>query len=143
MKLAIATIANLGLVFGSELKRGDVVVNTGYLSHPGSHADCGYVGITKEACEKDGLCAYGVGLADEPLCYYKFSVPGVSSTDTRKTCEDKGGVWDEKAAKRVRFQFVPTFMNNYACYYPNTARLPGLNGRESNVNGHPGTRSYE
>ena len=132
MKLAIATIANLGLVFGSELKRGDVVVNTGYLSHPGSHADCGYVGITKEACEKDGLCAYGVGLADEPLCYYKFSVPRANS---KNTCKDNGGVWDEKAAKGSRW------LNHYACYYPNTARLPTVTGRQSGK--HPGTSSYE
>ena len=118
MKLAIVSAVNLVLV----------------AAHGGSHVDCGYQGITKEACEVTGQCAHNSGLKDEPTCYYKFAVRGASC---QISCERLGGVWDPKGAMDNH----KDWQIHYACYYPNTARLPAVGGRQSGK--HPGTSSYE
>merc|ERR1712026_230718 len=85
-------------------------------AHAGSHVDCGFPGINANACKATGQCAYGAGMSGEPSCYYKFAVIGGKC---KNSCEARGGVWDP-AGTLAPF--------HYSCYYPNTARLPLVNG---------------
>ena len=129
MMLVIASAASLALV----------------TAHPGSHANCGYPGITKAACEANGQCAMSAGLVSEPGCYYKIAV---QVGKTQASCARAGGVWDPVGAKNND----PSWQKHYACYYPNTGVLPSLADTEINGSGdynegrqigHPGTSSYE
>ena len=106
-------------------------------SHGGSHVDCGFPGISRDACEATGQCAYNSGLLDEPSCHYKFAVIG---GNCKTSCEAKGGVWDPNAQKG-RYSEA-NWKLHYSCYYPNTARLPLVNGLPHSST-HSGTSGYK
>ena len=104
-------------------------------SHGGSHVDCGFPGISRDACEATGQCAYNSGLLDEPSCHYKFACAGGAG---ETACKAAGCVWDPEGAKHLN---NADWQKNYRCYHPNTKLLP------PNERGTPawnaGTKSYK
>merc|ERR1719213_47163 len=86
--------------------------------HDGTHANCGWAGMTEAECKATGDCAWGPGFNNyEPSCYYKVDC---FSYATQEQCASKGCVWDPQSKTDGS---GPALW----CYYPNSRSLPRKN----------------
>merc|ERR1712079_8103 len=102
-------------------------MNLSPTSHPGSHADCGWSGISKEKCESNHACAYNQVGGEEPTCFYKFKC---LEAGCENSCKAQGCVWNPLVGAQSEVQHA------YNCYHPNTKPLP-----PASKSGHTGTHA--